>query len=410
MGRLVRPLAFFTDLNRTTGRYADAVALTSRPASQVVIRATVFVALVLVALFATFLRQEGVPKANTLWAEDGAVFAACAYERGPLPCITEAYGGYFHVTARLGAFVVPMGDPADLPFRITLVSALFAAAAALLAGRAVAQTSGSWIAGLLAGSAVVLVYPAGREVLGNLANLHWILFTAASTVLVCSWAGRRLDLADIGLVVLTALSSPFAVILPALALGGVVRRTPRAGIVTVLLALATLPQVVSVLTADRAWTPAHSLNVGAMADLLGAAAWQSWFGPGWATSKVVVVLTIFLLALVLVAPGSSGPRWQRHFCLSSGMASSCSVTLSPSQRSRSVRWRWVRGWSPRVFPTANLADSQASVRARVWRCASCPSRCSSPSAQASPCHSAWRPTPRPVRMSRLGSTQAAISA
>lgn len=120
----------------------DGKPETSQPAAHAVVRASVFVAIVLLALLATFLRQEGVPKARTLWAEDGAVFAACAYERGPLPCVAEAYGGYFQVAPRLSAIVVPMGDPADLPFRITLVSALVAAAAALLAGRAVAETRG----------------------------------------------------------------------------------------------------------------------------------------------------------------------------------------------------------------------------------------------------------------------------
>ena len=144
------------------------------------------------ALMATLLRQEGVPKWRTIWAEDGAVFAACAYERPFFDCLLEPYAGYLHVAPRVAAAVAvaASGEPEELPLRLAFLAGLLAACAAMLVALAVFDVTGSMLAGLLAGAGLVLIDPAGVEVLGNLANAHWILLTASVVVVACMWLGR----------------------------------------------------------------------------------------------------------------------------------------------------------------------------------------------------------------------------
>lgn len=263
-------------------------------------RAAMILAVVLVAMAATFLRQEGIPKAQTVWAEDGPVFARCAEERSLLSCLGEPYAGYFHTVPRLAAAaVVELGEPTGLPFRLTLAAAMLAAAAAILAARAVADASGSSLAGLLAGAALVLVFPAGMEVLGNLTNLHWILFAAAATVLLCAWMGRATGPADILLVALAALSSPFAVLLPVLAVGGVVARSRRAIPCLVVAMVATLPQLAMMLTNERTWAP---IEVAVQPwDSFTWAAREAWFGPGSGGLKVVLLVLSLAAVVALIA-------------------------------------------------------------------------------------------------------------
>ena len=197
-----------------------------------------------VALTAVFLRQEGVPKAFTIWAEDGQVFANCAF-RDPtqLTCLGEVYGGYFHTVPRLGAALASVLPPVLLPVWLTLAAAIVTAACAALVARVVVDLSGSRVSGVLAGASLALTYHAGREVGGNLANLHWILLVAAVVVLVAGWIGRRPQAADIGLVAAAAFSSAFAPLLVGLAVPALLRRQPGSRPVFALTALATVMQV-----------------------------------------------------------------------------------------------------------------------------------------------------------------------
>jgi len=198
----------------------------------------------IVAFGAVFLRQEGVPKAFTIWAEDGQIFANCAF-RDPtqLSCLGEVYAGYFHVVPRLGAALASTLPPAGLPIWLTLAAALLTAVCAALVANVVADISGSRIAAAIAGASLALTFQAGREVGGNLANVHWILLVATVVVVVGQWVGRRPGQADLSLVAATAFSSAFAPLLAGLAVPPVFRRRPASVRVLVVTGLASVVQL-----------------------------------------------------------------------------------------------------------------------------------------------------------------------
>lgn len=175
-------------------------------------------ATVAVVLFATFARQQGVAKANTIWAEDGRDFVECPYlSRAPLSCLVRPYAGYLHTVPRIGGLIASELPPTQLPLVLTTLAALVAAAAGLAIFLAVRGASGSIGAGIVAGTAIALTDQAGREVSGNLTNLHWILLVAAAVVIVSTWLGHRPSWLEITIVGACALSSAFAPLLPVLA-------------------------------------------------------------------------------------------------------------------------------------------------------------------------------------------------
>lgn len=272
----------------------------------------VAIAVVAVAIVATFLRQRGIPKVDTMWAEDGKVFAACAYARGPLACVAQPYEGYLQLVPRLAAVAVPIGAPEDLPLRTTLASGVIAALAGVLAARAVADRTRSMVAGFLAGVGLVLPYPAGVEVLGNLTNLHWILLASAITVVVTAWGRRRPRVEDLVLVGATALSSALGPLLVPLALVAVVRRTARARILLLVALVSSAVQVAVLLTSTRTPVGRDPLTPIQVA----GGTWRTvvlsaWFGPGHPVWNLgVVVLAAALLACVAVLPRTR-PRRER---------------------------------------------------------------------------------------------------
>jgi hypothetical protein len=211
----------------------------------------VVVTVAVIAVAAAFFRAIAIPKWHTLWAEDGSVFAACAYGSAPLSCFVTAYQGYVHFVPRLAAAISVLFDPRLLPLAITACAACANAIAAAFAARAIAQTTGSRAMGLLGGAGLVLVYQAGREVGGELGNAHLVLFAATAIVLISTWLGRACDRLDWALIVVTGLTTAFAPALPVLALGGLVARTARARSTLILTAAGVVPQLVAELTNRR---------------------------------------------------------------------------------------------------------------------------------------------------------------
>lgn len=180
------------------------------------------------AFLSAFTRQTGVPKARTMWAEDGYVFLGC-HTRGEslLDCLGEAYGGYLHVMPRIGAVLAWIGPPDLWTVAVTTAAAAILGACAFLVAAAVERATGSALAGLVGGLALGLPFEAGHEVIGNLANLHWILFATAIVLIVAAWLGRAPGPADVAAVAGVALSSALAPIVFVMAALGVLTR--RAG-------------------------------------------------------------------------------------------------------------------------------------------------------------------------------------
>ena len=265
---------------------------------------------VAIVLAATFLRQTGVPKADTIWAEDGRIFAQCAYDEALPACLLTPYEGYLHTVPRLAAVVAPLGDPASLPFRLALVAGLLAAIAAALAALAVAEATSSPAAGLLAGAGLVLGYSAGLEVSGNLTNVHWILFAASAAVIVTSWVGRPPRPPDLVLLAGTALTSVFGPLLAALAVVAVGRRTQGARRMLAVVLTASAIQVVAMLVAVRSpvirppLTPWQFL-VGTWRMAVDAGV----FGHGHVLWNIGVWVLVVVLALALALVGGKPRDW-----------------------------------------------------------------------------------------------------
>src|SRR4030095_16032371 len=55
-----------------------------------------------IAVLATVYRQRGVPRVQTVWAEDGPTFTACAYAQSLPSCVAEPYRGWRPRGARVG--------------------------------------------------------------------------------------------------------------------------------------------------------------------------------------------------------------------------------------------------------------------------------------------------------------------
>jgi hypothetical protein len=296
------------------------------------------------AAAATLFRQTGIPKVRTIWAEDATVFVGCAYTHpSPAACLFEPYNGWIHLVPRLGAELAALAPPAELPLAIALISAVVTGLAAAVVSIAVRNASGSWAAGVLAGSSVAFVWQAGLEVGGNLTNLPWILLAAAIVVIVASWAGHRVGNVDLVLVVMAGLSTAFAPVLPALGLVGVALRGPRAILIVITGGFAALVQLVVGLTSPR--TPPGQVPIDP-GDAVGLFNDQvidhGAFGfirtpPGWAiVVGIVVIVMIAVIRVVLerravavAVAVATRPRAAREEPGASGAVRPARVTSDP---------------------------------------------------------------------------------
>lgn len=166
------------------------------------------------AFLGAVARQRDIPRYRTVWAEDGALFGQCPLvDPFPPACVAMPYDGWLHLVPRLLGWAAASGPPEWFSYSVTALAGLTAAACAFLVARAVAEATGSRIAGAVAGAALTLVFPAGVEVAGNVTNLSWIMFGAAAAVLACALLGRSLGRLDAALVLLTTASSPFGLLL-----------------------------------------------------------------------------------------------------------------------------------------------------------------------------------------------------
>ena len=181
------------------------------------------VAFVALGTVVALLRQPGFRSWNTIWAEDGAVYANDALHLPALTTLTKPYAGYVQLVPRL----------LSLPVRLLPVAwyapwfAVVGAVVTALLGLMVVHSAEGWIdnRGLrwLLGLALVAAPTAAYELNANVVNLNWALLAA------CFWviASRRRGPAETTLrgVVLvlaalttpvTAIMVPFAVVVTAL--------------------------------------------------------------------------------------------------------------------------------------------------------------------------------------------------
>ncbi len=249
-----------------------------------------FVASVIV-FAAALWRQVGVPKVATMWAEDGRIFLQCVYDQGAVGCVGQAYQGYLHLSPRVIAAIAGSLPPDLASAAFGILAGLVAAAAAFVAGRAIAGATASPLAGLLGAIGLGLVWQAGREVLGNSANLHWVLFAASSIAIVSSWLGARISRGTLALVLVTGLTSAFAPLVALLAVGSVIARRPRARLLLALAGGTAIIQVLVELTSQRVTGTGPAITLRAIARFFRTEVFErGFYGPGSPLANVLVPL------------------------------------------------------------------------------------------------------------------------
>jgi hypothetical protein len=188
---------------------------------------------------------------DSIWAEDGQIFLADA-ERSSLPAtLLEPYAGYMHALPRGLAELVTLLPISAAPAALTVSAVAVSSMLALIVFTAlVDHIPSTWPRACIAVFLVAL--PVGRETVGNIANLHWLLVVASVCVLF--WTPRSTWGTASGalLLVVTALSNPFGAGLLVVALVRVwVQRHRSAAVFVVCLGVAVTVQFLVMLQAPE---------------------------------------------------------------------------------------------------------------------------------------------------------------
>jgi|GEM_PF-3297309 hypothetical protein len=153
-----------------------------------------------------------------LWAEDGFLFLREAIMYGPSGFF-QPYAGYFHTIPRLIAYFTYLFFPVVLyPYVIMLIcTGLYAFAVSRFAGEEFSDLIASVGTRLLLTLSLCLV-PGLYEVLGNLANLHWILFFYLCVISIRSISNQSNPLELIFIFLICASTGEPIVLIPVLGL------------------------------------------------------------------------------------------------------------------------------------------------------------------------------------------------
>jgi hypothetical protein len=248
-----------------------------------------------------WLRMSPITR-STVWAEDGAIFLVEALRTtAPFGTVPFPYDGYLHLVPRVIAEIVTLWVPVER-YAVALSAAACLVAAGLCAVVFVVSRDvvRSLPLRLLVGVLPMLVPSVAREVLGNIANLHWF-FLWATPWLLLARARTRTGAGLLGVVALLATSTEVqaAYFAPLLLWQLKDRRTwpIKAGYL-----LGGAAQAWALLGSHRAAAAGPDPSVH---DILGGylvnAVMSLWVGPGGIITAVVADVG-FRVAALLVIP------------------------------------------------------------------------------------------------------------
>lgn len=148
---------------------------------------------------------------DTFWAEDGAVFVSGAATHG-LGAALVPYAGYLHVVPRLAASAIVMLPVWWWAVATTAASCAIAAALAVVVFVCTRDIV-TWLPARLFVASLTVIAPLGPvEVLGNLANLHWLFLWTLFWVVLARPRSRASALALSAIALIGALTEIQAVI------------------------------------------------------------------------------------------------------------------------------------------------------------------------------------------------------
>lgn len=162
------------------------------------------------------------------WAEDGAAWFADAYNRGPLGTLALPRDGYFHLAHRLGGALGALVGLRWAPLLTNSLAILVQAspAAFFVTRRFSGVVPDVRVRALLAG--LYLLMPNTAEIDANITNVQWHLDLLAAMVVLATpspAAGWRAF--DVGALVVSGLSGPFAILVLLVALARYAVRRER---------------------------------------------------------------------------------------------------------------------------------------------------------------------------------------
>lgn len=171
--------------------------------------------LVAAATGVSLVRQAGA--LDTMYAEDGAIFLAGAYQESS--AVFSLYAGYLHIGPRVIAELVALLPAGLAAAALALSAAVITALLALVVFQASGDVLDAKLARYLV-SAVTVVVPVGHEELPNsIANLHWPALYVLFWLLVAKQSWFRNVL-----IVLIALSDVMSAVFVPLAVWRLVKR------------------------------------------------------------------------------------------------------------------------------------------------------------------------------------------
>ncbi len=148
-----------------------------------------------------------------MWAEDGRVWFANAYNSGWWPTLFLPQDGYIQVLPRLGAGLALLLPLAYAPLAMNCVAiAVQALPVNLLLWKGSAVWGGWGLRAVLAG--VYLALPNSREICATLTNSQWILALCAFLLVVAERPATRVGrVLTLGLLLVCGLTGPFCLFL-----------------------------------------------------------------------------------------------------------------------------------------------------------------------------------------------------
>ncbi len=276
-------------------------------------------ALLVAAVVLPLLRQQGTPSWQTVWAEDGSVYAQQAIRSGPLAVLFRGYAGYLQLPPRLLIIPASWMSIRDLAWYCAIVSVVVSALLAWF----VYRMSEPWIASptvrIVLASFVVVAPSLGPENTACIVNTIWVFAAVAPWALVSRREGGRDTGLRAGVAFLAATSTPLCVVYLPLAFGWLlIRRTRSALVVTGVFCVGLLVQAAVVWSTTDTGHPFVIRNLATLRDAVGVRVFgvflvgPRWVARLWAANWWLTAIgcTVIVVGLACLLWPKSG-RWSQ---------------------------------------------------------------------------------------------------
>jgi hypothetical protein len=241
-------------------------------------------ALLVLAIVLPLLRQSGTASWNTVWAEDGSVYAQQAIRQGGLNVLFRGYAGYVQLPPRLLAVPTAWMSVRELALYASLAGVVVSALLAWFVYRMARGWISSPLVRLVLASFIVLAPSLAVENTANMVNTIWVFLAAAPWALVALEERRRDTVVRAGVAFLAAAATPLCFLYLPIAVAWVlIRRTRSALVVAGAFATGLLVQGVGILTTSDV-SRLEIRDVQVLRDGVGQRVFATFLlGPRWAS-------------------------------------------------------------------------------------------------------------------------------